>query len=145
MSAVIFIVFVILDILLPCRGPTPARIFACEASTILTQLHNVIIDGTLLNPNSPVHLFAGMWGLVAPALFASSTNMKNAYGAKEGYYGIFLGGKNGFKMLACQITALVVILAWTFTWMIPFFMILSRMGIFRVSEEQEEDGLGKIF
>ena len=91
----------------------------------------------------PVHLFAGMWGLLAPAFFASATNMANAYGADEGYYGIFLGGKNSGKMLACQLCALVVILAWTFGQMVPFFIFLNHIGIFRVTEEQEQDGLGE--
>ena len=90
-----------------------------------------------------MHLFAGMWGLLAPAFFASQTNMVNAYGADEGYYGLFLGGKFAYKMLGCQVIALVVILAWVFIQMIPFFYLLDYCGIFRVTEEQESDGLGE--
>jgi len=90
---------------------------------------------------APVHLFAGAWGLLAPAFFASATNMGNAYGADPGYYGIFLGGKNCLKMLACQAIALIAILVWTFGHMFPFFFLLKVIGIFRVTEEQEEDGL----
>jgi Amt family ammonium transporter len=97
-----------------------------------------------IRAHSPVHLFAGMWGLMAPAFFASQTNMVNAYGADEGYYGMLLGAKFGHKMFACQLLALVVILAWVFIQMIPFFYALEHFGIFRVSVEQESDGLGEL-
>jgi len=40
---------------------------------------------------SGVHFYAGMWGLLTPALFATSANMNNAYGI-DGYVGLFNGG-----------------------------------------------------
>ena len=51
---------------------------------------------------SGVHFYAGMWGLMAPALFASEANMSNAYGI-TGYVGVFYGG---FDMLYPQAVAL---------------------------------------
>lgn len=90
---------------------------------------------------APVHLFAGMWGLIAPGLFASGTNMRTAYGADPDIYGCLLGAKKCGNLLGNQLLALVMILLWTFGHMIPFFMLLKVAGIFRVTEEQEEDGL----
>ena len=51
---------------------------------------------------SGVHFYAGMWGLMAPALFASEANMINAYGI-TGKVGVFYGG---FEMLYPQAVAL---------------------------------------
>ena len=90
---------------------------------------------------APVHLFAGMWGLLAPAFFASPVNMANAYGVAKSSMlrGLFYGGN--FKMLAMQLLALVMVVVWTFAWMFPFFIFMSKMKLFRVPADMEEEGL----
>lgn len=52
---------------------------------------------------TPVHFACGMWGLIAPGLFARGLNMRAAYGNHR--TGLFYGG-NG-TMLAVQLLALV--------------------------------------
>jgi len=89
---------------------------------------------------APVHLFAGMWGLLAPAFFASPKNMANAYG-KGDYGGIFYGNENSGKMLGCQICCLIVVFLWTAAHMGPFFYVMKGAGLFRVPPEMEEEGL----
>ncbi|KAH8075633.1 ammonium transmembrane transporter [Aureococcus anophagefferens] len=58
---------------------------------------------------TPVHYFAGAWGLLAPALFARPYNMRAAYGNAD-RAGLFYTGDG--SMLACQVVALLLITAW---------------------------------
>jgi len=89
---------------------------------------------------SPVHFFAGMWGLMCPALFANAGDMANAYGVTdEEKVGIFYGGDG--KMLGAQAFALGFVVAWVTATMLPFFLILKVTGLFRVSLEVEMAGM----
>ncbi|KAJ8600624.1 hypothetical protein CTAYLR_008982 [Chrysophaeum taylorii] len=86
---------------------------------------------------TPVHFAAGAWGLVAPGLFARGLNMRRAgYGHRTG---LFYGG-NG-TMLAVQLLAMVAITLWVTCTMLPFFTFMNRVGIFRVSKDDEIAGL----
>ena len=87
---------------------------------------------------TPVHYFAGAWGLLAPALFARPYNMRAAYGNAD-RAGLFYTGDG--SMLACQVVALLLITAWVAATMTPFFLLMKALGIFRVSREFEEAGL----
>ena len=86
---------------------------------------------------APVHFFAGAWGLFAPAFFARPYNMRNAYGHSK-RAGLFYGG--GGEMLACQTVGFVAITAWVTVTMLPFFTLMNKLGMFRVSPEVEEIG-----
>ena len=86
---------------------------------------------------TPVHFFAGAWGLFAPAFFARPYNMRNAYGHSK-RAGLFYGG--GGEMLACQTVGFVAITAWVTVTMLPFFTLMNKLGMFRVSPEVEEIG-----
>jgi Amt family ammonium transporter len=86
---------------------------------------------------SGVHFFAGMWGLIAPAIFASERNMVNAYG--PAMKGLVYGG--GITMLKAQAFGLGAIVAWVVATMLPFFIILKCCGVFRVSADVEEAGM----
>ena len=87
---------------------------------------------------TPVHYFAGAWGLLAPALFARPYNMRAAYGNADRAGLIYTGDGS---MLACQVVALLLITAWVAATMTPFFLLMKALGIFRVSREFEEAGL----
>jgi len=54
-------------------------------------------------------------------------------------YGFIMGG-NG-SLLAAHLVYIIVIFAWVMGIMTPFFMILKRVGLFRVSPEVEAAGL----
>lgn len=86
---------------------------------------------------SGVHFYAGMWGLMCPALFATEANMANAYGI-TGYEGVFYGG---FEMLWPQAAALLFVLGWVTATMLPFFAVLKITGMLRVSVEDEIAGM----
>jgi ammonium transporter, Amt family len=86
-----------------------------------------------------VHAVCGTWGLFAASLFSAKVPTATAYGIEE--YGLFMGG-GGTLLLAAFVTALAVI-AWTLGHMVPFFFILLKVGLFRVSVEEEEEGLDK--
>jgi Amt family ammonium transporter len=87
---------------------------------------------------APVHLFCGMWGLIAPGLFATPANLKAAYNLDTGY-GLFYGG--GISTLFGQVVAILMILIWTIVLMTPFFIILSKFNVLRISEDDEMVGL----
>jgi ammonium transporter, Amt family len=86
-----------------------------------------------------VHAVCGTWGLFAASLFSAKVPTATAYGFEE--YGLFMGG-GGTLLLAAFVTALAVI-AWTLGHMIPFFIVLKMLGLLRVSEEDEDEGLDK--
>jgi Amt family ammonium transporter len=81
-----------------------------------------------------VHAGAGMWGLIATGAFATESLV-----ATGNNYGFIMGG-NG-NLLACQIVIILAILAWTLGIMVPFFMILKKLNLFRVPPEVESAGL----
>jgi len=87
---------------------------------------------------SAVHFFAGAWGLIAPALFAKESNMIAAY-AISGQEGMFYGG--GGNMLTTQAFGLAFVAGWVVANMLPFFIALKCLGIFRVASDVEEMGM----
>jgi ammonium transporter, Amt family len=86
-----------------------------------------------------VHAVCGSWGLFAASLFSAKVPTAAAYGIEE--YGLFMGG-GGTLLLAAFVTFLAVV-AWTLGHMVPFFIALKMLGLFRVSEKEEEEGLDK--
>jgi len=88
---------------------------------------------------APVHLFSGLWGVIAVGLFSSESGMAGAYGGESGAYGLLVGG--GAEQLMAQIIGAASILAWTGVLSaIVFVGIKVTMGL-RVSAEEEEKGL----
>jgi Amt family ammonium transporter len=85
---------------------------------------------------SGVHFYAGMWGLLAPALFANAADMSNAYSLPN--QGVFYGDAS---MLAPQAAAIGFVVVWTSVCMCPFFVILRVLGLFRVPLEVEMAGM----
>merc|ERR1711933_33381 len=83
---------------------------------------------------TPVHYFAGCWGLLAPAFFARPENMRSAYG-NHSRAGLFYTGEG--YMLACQVLALVAITGWVAATMTPFYLLIAKLGWFRVSQDLE--------
>lgn len=85
----------------------------------------------------PVHFACGVWGVFAVGLLAHPTLVANVYG--EGNYGLFYGG--GGKLLGAQCTSIVWVIGWVSVIMIPFFVALKSIGMFRVDALEEEVGL----
>mmetsp|Transcript_13060 Transcript_13060/g.18709 ORF Transcript_13060/g.18709 Transcript_13060/m.18709 type:complete len:481 (-) Transcript_13060:187-1629(-) len=85
----------------------------------------------------PVHFGNGMWGCIATGLFASPGLVANAYGTEN--YGAFYG--QGGALLGVEICGILFIIGWVGVIMIPYFMVLNAMGLFRVDALEEEVGL----
>lgn len=95
-----------------------------------------------------VHGFCGLWGLLAVGFFADEGSMRMSYGSYamakqmadiETYKGVFWGG-NG-KLLACNFTLSLAILAWVGVTMSLFFFCCAAAGVLRVTEAEELEGL----
>lgn len=91
----------------------------------------------------PVHMFNGLWGLIATGLFASPRLLEIAYGTGD-FPGLFYAlarGSNIANLLGCQFTAVLFIFGWTFFTMFPFFVWLNYKGWFRADSLEELVGL----
>ena len=91
----------------------------------------------------PVHMFNGMFGVLATGLFASPRLMETAYGTSE-YPGLFYGlarGTNPGNLIACQVITILFVFGWTFVTMFPFFIWLNYKGWFRADSLEELVGL----
>ena len=91
----------------------------------------------------PVHAGGGLWGLIVTGFLSSPRKMQAAYGHSN-HVGLFYSiGQLRFdaSLLACQITAIVFIIAWVSSLMLPFFAGLNYMGWLRVDIMEELAGL----
>jgi len=90
---------------------------------------------------APVHMFCGIWGVIAAGLFAT----KDAYAAA--YYsaradtcaGLFYGGSGA--MLGAGFVFILALLAWVGGWGVLIFMVAKMGGFLRVSKEVEAAGM----
>jgi Amt family ammonium transporter len=93
----------------------------------------------------PIHLCCGAWGVIYVGIMAAPkyvVEVYSSYGAfTEGSqkWGIFYGGNA--QLLLCQFIEVLVILGWVGFWMLGFFMLMSKLGLLRVSPEEELAGL----
>ncbi|KAL4458386.1 hypothetical protein ABPG75_013251 [Micractinium tetrahymenae] len=92
-----------------------------------------------------VHMGCGIWGLLAGGAFAAPGMVSDVYGPMPGTvdgqrnYGFIMGGNGAVLGAACM--AILMVLVWTLAIMTPFFIILKKVGLFRVSPEVEAQGL----
>jgi len=93
----------------------------------------------------PVHMFNGIWGVLATGLFASPRLLEMAYEGRRNYPGLFYTIGKGTAIQAnlfgCQVTLLVFILGWVFVTMMPFFIWLNYKGWLRADSLEELVGL----
>lgn len=107
---------------------------------------NIVV--TKLNFDDPLeatqlHGGCGAWGLIFTGLFAKEEFVIQAYEAGDTSvvrpYGLFMGG--GWGLLGCQVIELLVIVGWVSVTMGPIFYAQHRLGILRISTEEEIAGL----
>ena len=91
----------------------------------------------------PVHMFNGVWGVLATGLFAAPRLIEEAFEGKGQYPGLFyaVDGKPTGNLLGCQVTLVVYIMGWVFVTMMPFFIWLNYKGWFRADSLEELVGL----
>jgi len=87
---------------------------------------------------APMHGFCGAFGVLWVGFMAKKAYVEEVFGA-TGHAGVFYGG-NG-KLLAAQITGIVVIASWTATMLGIFFTIMKKLNLLRTTVEEETLGL----
>ena len=85
----------------------------------------------------PVHLFSGIWGMIAVGLFSTPKLVGLAFGSTE-YHGLFYGD---WRLFVNQLVAIGSIFMWSSLTTIPFFVALSRAGMLRTLGLEEVVGL----
>jgi Amt family ammonium transporter len=90
---------------------------------------------------SPVHLFCGIWGVIAAGLFANKEFTNSVYGTDYGEndYGFLMGANS--TQLGVQVVGVLVIGSWTFVSAGLVFFTLKATKLLRVSAEDEDAGL----
>lgn len=93
----------------------------------------------------PVHFFAGMWGCIATGLFAEPSRIAIYYGQTAaqhaGWFYSWGKGSGDFNLMLAEICGILFIVAWTVGIMVPFFLILNALGLFRLDPVEEMAGM----
>jgi len=93
----------------------------------------------------PVHFANGAWGVIAVGLFAEPGRMAAAYSdaaaEHSGWFYEWGQGSADASLLACQVFCVLWVIGWVGATMIPFFLVLNMLGLFRVDPLEEEVGL----
>jgi Amt family ammonium transporter len=128
----------------PCAFVTPAiavligvigGVLAALASILLEKLHIDDPVGAV-----PVHLFNGLWGVIAVGLFASGNPDTAAWnGIDSAVTGLFYGG--GVGQLIAQVFEAVAIFVTVFVLSWVFFKILAGLRLMRSEPADEITGL----
>jgi Amt family ammonium transporter len=113
-------------------------IFYLLASKLLVKLR---IDDAV--DAIPVHFANGIWGVIAAGLFSKRDLMSNAgyTGEHAGWFFEWGNGSANASVLATQLAGLAWIIGWVTFLMVPFFLVLNAVGLFRISAIEEEVGL----
>lgn len=91
----------------------------------------------------PVHMFNGMWGLIAVGLWGSPQRLEAAFGRSDHpglFYSWRLGDSDG-RLLGAQLVGMLFIIGWVMFIMLPFFVWLDWRGWFRSDPLEEIVGL----
>merc|ERR1712232_1472184 len=88
----------------------------------------------------PVHFANGIWGVLAAGLLSDPALQDTAY-SNTAHVGWFYAMGESPTLLMVQAIQVGFIMAWVAVTMIPFFVILRCLGLFRVDPLEEEVGL----
>ncbi|OAY71910.1 Ammonium transporter 1 member 1 [Ananas comosus] len=87
-----------------------------------------------------LHGGCGAWGIIFTALFARERYVNEVYPGRPGRpYGLFMGG--GGRLLAAHVVQILVIFGWVTCTMGPLFLLLHKLGLLRISAEDEMAGM----
>jgi Amt family ammonium transporter len=91
----------------------------------------------------PVHLSGGLWGVIATGLFATPKELALWLGVDS----VSFSGAiyNDGTLLGSQIVGALFIIGWTTGIMLPFFILLNYLGLFRSDSLEEAVGLDVSF
>jgi hypothetical protein len=117
-----------------CIGMAGGIIYVVSVRFLLVKLLDDAVDAI------PVHLFGGVWGVIAVGLFANPTLVKRAYGEDLTHFGWFYNFSD-VALFGCQIIEIAFIIGWVTVTMLPLFAMLQYIGWFRVNQLEEIVGL----
>ncbi|ERN12937.1 hypothetical protein AMTR_s00050p00217870 [Amborella trichopoda] len=87
-----------------------------------------------------LHGGCGAWGIIFTALFARETYVSQVYGGNSDRpYGLFMGG--GGRLLGAHLVLILAIIGWVSATMGPLFFGLHKLGLLRISAEDEMAGM----
>eukprot|EP00210_Caulerpa_lentillifera_P000017 g16.t1 len=90
-----------------------------------------------------VHAFCGVWGLIGASAFADQDLLilagYKAASEDGNAYGFLMGGDG--KYLWAAVIGIIAIITWVLGHMIPFFIVTRLLGLLRVSDAEEHEGL----
>ena len=91
----------------------------------------------------PVHMFGGMWGVLAAGLFSNPYRMQLAgYSTQNlGWFYEWGRGSGNFTLMGIQICAILYVLAWTSVMFGVFCLILKYLNWLRIDPLEEEVGM----
>ncbi|XP_071928935.1 ammonium transporter 1 member 1-like [Coffea arabica] len=89
-----------------------------------------------------LHAGCGAWGILFTALFARKEYVNEVYPGQPGTgrpYGLLMGG--GGRLMAAHLVQIAVITVWVGVTMGTLFWILGKLGLLRISAEDEMAGM----
>lgn len=100
-----------------------------------------VVDGI------PIHLFNGVWGMIATGLFSSPRATEAAYGSDDHIGWFYSLGRQSADatLLGNQVLAVLFIMSWSVVVMLPFFLTLKKLDWYRLPETDEILGLDHSF
>ncbi|XP_077236839.1 ammonium transporter 1 member 3-like [Tasmannia lanceolata] len=125
--------------------PWAAIVCGFFAAWVLIGLNVVALKLRFDDPleATQLHGGCGAWGLIFTGLFAKEEFVVQAYNSgAEGVkrpFGLFMGG--GWGLLGAQVVEVLVIMGWVSVTMGPLFYVLHKLGLLRISREEEVAGL----
>nr|XP_010920277.1 ammonium transporter 1 member 2 [Elaeis guineensis] len=122
--------------------PWAAVICGFVAAWVLIGLNKLAAKVKFDDPleATQLHGGCGAWGIIFTGLFAREKYVNEVYSGRPGRpYGLFMGG--GGRLLGAQVVQILVIAGWVSCTMGPLFYALHRMGLLRISAEDEMAGM----
>jgi ammonium transporter, Amt family len=92
---------------------------------------------------TPVHMANGIWGMIAVSLFAKPELLEISYGRSD-HPGLIYSG-SGVNLLGAQCVGILFVIGWILVTMLPFFLFMQFLGIFRTAAMDEVHGLDKSY
>lgn len=94
----------------------------------------------------PVHLFNGLWGMIAVGFLASPRNLELTFGTESaskhvGWFYSLARGSSDASLLGANLIGTIFIFSWVVAIMLPFFIWLDWKGWFRSDPLEEIVGL----
>uniref|UniRef100_A0A7S1XEM0 Ammonium transporter n=1 Tax=Compsopogon caeruleus TaxID=31354 RepID=A0A7S1XEM0_9RHOD len=93
-----------------------------------------------------LHGGAGGWGVIFTGLLAKREFIQQYWGIPEPDLvaaGLFYGGSKAGRLLAANLIQFICTIAWTTAFMLPLFLVTKKLGILRISSEEEILGIDR--